>query len=246
MANVLEYPYRKIFFLGSAERLSMVVEMVLICSDPWNILHDHINALFACCASSPTISRTDYTTRKFGEIYIRRTASSNSRVTFVPPIKETDCRCRNMVLAADCAAPLRQYILSFWQAACHGRKIWRQHLHNHWLWSQWCHCALVNIDEVDTGFWSVRPHHIEYIHNNFNGRIENKTSSFGFGESTIDILPRNSNLMRDVFEISRYYSLRRSIYSELTIPNRLDLNLRDEASSPANLDTGPNDRWISH
>ncbi len=31
---MLEYPYRKIFFLGSAERLSMVVEMVLICSDP--------------------------------------------------------------------------------------------------------------------------------------------------------------------------------------------------------------------
>lgn len=27
MVNVLEYPYRKIFFLGSAERLSMVVEM---------------------------------------------------------------------------------------------------------------------------------------------------------------------------------------------------------------------------
>jgi len=86
----------------------MVVEM-----DPCNILYDRINALFACCASSPTISRTDYTTRKFREIYIRRTASSNSRVTFVPPIKETDCRCRNMVLAADCAAPLRQYILSF-------------------------------------------------------------------------------------------------------------------------------------
>ncbi len=51
--------------------------------------------------------------RKFGEIYIRRTTSSNSRVTFVPPIKEADCRFRNMVPAADCAAPLRQYILSF-------------------------------------------------------------------------------------------------------------------------------------
>ncbi len=67
-------------FLGSAERLSMVVEMVLICSDPWNILHDHINAQFACCASSPTISRTDYTTRKFGEIYIRRTTWMRVRI----------------------------------------------------------------------------------------------------------------------------------------------------------------------